>query len=203
MTSILALAGGMLGFIIMQRIFEGAYTLMGLGTGAIAGLVAITPSADALNPVCAVIVGVLGSAGAYGAIVLARKFGIDDSADVFAVHGVAGMVGAMFVVFVGDPDTPAEHAGIFFGGDLDMLWREPVAIIVTVGYSFCATYAIAWLMNKVHLIRITAKDESIGIDAAVHDETAYDRLVDGIDQNEADSDAADREISTGSDYTVK
>ena len=195
MTSILALAGGMLGFIIMQRIFEGAYTLMGLGTGAIAGLVAITPSADALNPVCAVIVGVLGSAGAYGAIVLARKFGIDDSADVFAVHGVAGMVGAMFVVFVGDPDTPAEHAGIFFGGDLDMLWREPVAIIVTVGYSFCATYAIAWLMNKVHPIRITAKDESIGIDAAVHDEVAYD--------NEADSDAADREISTGTDYTVR
>jgi len=199
LTTILSLAGGMLGFIIMQRIVNGAYTLMGLGTGAIAGMVAITPVADTVSPTVAIIVGLLGAAGAFGAINLAQKFGVDDSADVFAVHGVAGMVGAMLVVFLGDPDTPGEHAGIFFGGSWDMLWREPVAIIVTVGYSFCATYAIAWLMNKVHPIRITASDEGVGIDAALHDEQAYDR----IDDNEQDSDRADREISTGPDYTVK
>jgi Amt family ammonium transporter len=207
LTSILALAGGMLGFIVMQRIFDGAYSLMGLGTGAIAGLVAITPSADALNPVCSVLVGVLGSAGAYGAIRVARTFGVDDSADVFAVHGVAGMVGAMFVVFVGDPAAPAEHAGVFFGGGLDMLWREPVAIVATVGYSFCATFVIAWLMNRVHPIRITERDESIGIDAAVHAEVAYDRtgVVAGsgeADENSAASDYADREISAAADRPV-
>jgi Amt family ammonium transporter len=196
LTTILALAGGMLGFIIMQRIFDGAYTLMGLATGAIAGMVAITPVADAVNPTVAIIVGLLGAAGAFGAIRVAHRFGVDDSADVFAVHGVAGMVGAMLVVFLGDPDAPAEHAGIFFGGGWDMLWREPVAIVVTVGFSFCATYAIAWLMNKVHPIRITAKDEHLGIDVAVHDEAAYTRVESGeeTDDNEAASDYADSEI---------
>ncbi|AWT26564.1 MULTISPECIES: ammonium transporter [Corynebacterium] len=201
LTTILALAGGMLGFIIMQRIIDGAYTLLGLGTGAIAGMVAITPVADAVNPTVAIIVGMLGAAGAFGAIKLAHRFGVDDSADVFAVHGVAGMVGAMIVVFLGDPEAPAEHAGIFFGGGWDMLWREPVAIIVTVGYSFCATYVIAWLMNKVHPIRITARDESVGIDAAVHDEAAYDRY--NLDQNEADSDFADSEITGEADRQLK
>lgn len=177
LTTILSLAGGMLGFIIMQRLVDGAYTLLGLGTGAIAGMVAITPVADAVNPTVAILVGLLGSAGAFGAIKLAHKFGIDDSADVFAVHGISGMVGAMLVVFLGDPDAPAERAGILFGGGWDMLWREPVAIIVTVAYSFCATFAIAWLMNKLRPIRITEQDEGVGIDEVLHTEQAYDQTV--------------------------
>ena len=174
MTTLLALAGGMIGYIVMQRIVDGSYTLMGLGTGAIAGLVAITPTADAVDPVFAILVGVVGAAAAFGAVRLAHRFGIDDSADVFAVHGVAGMAAAMLVVFVGSPDAPAHHTGIIFGGGWDMLWRELVAILVTVGFSFCATYALAWLMDKVSPIRITAKDESIGIDSAEHAEQAYD-----------------------------
>jgi Amt family ammonium transporter len=174
MTTLLALAGGMLGYIVMQRVVDGSYTLVGLGTGAIAGLVAITPTADAVSPVFAVVVGIAGAAAAFGAVRLAHRFGVDDSADVFAVHGVAGMAASMLVVFVGDPSAPAHHAGIFFGGSWGQVWREAVAIAVTVGFSFCATYAVAWLMNRVSPIRISQRDEGIGIDEAEHAEQAYD-----------------------------
>ncbi|MGO1949265.1 MAG: ammonium transporter [Mycobacteriaceae bacterium] len=195
LTSLLSLAGGMLGFIIMQRIFNGHYTLLGLGTGMIAGLVGITPVADAVHPVGAIFVGLLASAAAFGAIKLARRFGIDDSADVFAVHGVGGMAGAMFVVFFGTAAAPAERAGVFFGGSPDLIWREIVAIVVTVGFSFCMTYAIAWVMDKIRPIRISETEEGVGIDAALHDGTAYDRFTDGesVDAGEAQG-TADREI---------
>lgn len=187
LTSLLSLAGGMLGFILMQRIFNGHYTLLGLGTGMVAGLVGITPVADAVHPVGAVFVGMLASAAAFGAIQLARRYGIDDSADVFAVHGVGGMAGAMFVVFFGVAAAPAERAGVFFGGSPDLIWREIVAIAVTVGYSFIVTYAIAWVMDKIRPIRITEEDEGAGIDATLHDEQAYDRTM-------QPSSTADREI---------
>lgn len=177
LTSLLSLAGGMLGFIIMQRVVNGHYTLMGLGTGMIAGLVGITPVADAVHPVGAVFVGMAASAAAFGAIKLARRYGVDDSADVFAVHGVGGMAGAMFVVFFGAAAAPAGRAGIFFGGSPDLVWREIVAIVVTVSFSFLMTYAIAWVMDKIHPIRITEEDEGRGIDAAIHDEQAYDRTM--------------------------
>lgn len=174
LTTLLSLAGGMVGYIVMQRVCDGAYTLMGLGTGAVAGLVAITPTADAVSPVFAVVVGVAGAAAAFGAVRLAHRFGVDDSADVFAVHGVAGMSASMLVVFVGSPDAPAHHTGIFFGGGWDLVWREMVAIAVTVGFSFCATYAIAWSMNLLGPIRIPAEHEGIGIDEVEHSEQAYD-----------------------------
>ncbi|AGP30448.1 ammonium transporter [Corynebacterium terpenotabidum Y-11] len=174
MTTLLSLAGGMIGYIVMQRIVDGSYTLMGLGTGAIAGLVAITPTADAVSPVFSIVIGLVGATAAFGAVRLAHRFGIDDSADVFAVHGVAGMAASMLVVFIGDPDAPAQHTGILFGGGWDLVWRELAAIVVTVGFSFCATYAIAWLMNRVSPIRITREDEGIGIDNAEHAEQAYD-----------------------------
>ncbi|HIW92250.1 MAG TPA: ammonium transporter [Candidatus Corynebacterium avicola] len=188
LTSLLSLAGGMLGFIIMQRIFNGHYTLLGLGTGMIAGLVGITPVADAVHPIGAIFVGMLASAAAFGAIKLARRYGIDDSADVFAVHGVGGMAGAMFVVFFGSAAAPAERAGVFFGGSPDLIWREIVAIVVTVGFSFCMTYAIAWVMDKVHPIRISEEAEGAGIDMALHSEAAYERALNSAD---SDSDFAD------------
>ncbi|MDN5722200.1 MAG: ammonium transporter [Corynebacterium sp.] len=196
MTSLLALAGGMLGFIIMQRLVNGHYTLLGLGTGMIAGLVGITPVADAVHPVGAICVGLLASAAAFGAIKLARRWGIDDSADVFAVHGVGGMAGAMFVVFFGTAAAPAERAGVFFGGSPDLIWREIVAIVVTVGFSFCMTYAIAWVMDKIHPIRISEEDEGAGIDLALHSEAAYERSMNtAAAEAEVDSDFADTQTT--------
>ncbi|WP_080794819.1 ammonium transporter [Corynebacterium pacaense] len=179
-TSVLAAGGGMLGYILIERIRDGHATLLGLATGIIAGLVAITPSANAVSPIGAVVVGFLGSAVAAWAITWKRTHRIDDTFDVFAVHGMAGIAGAMFVMLFGDPAAPGELAGVLRGGDVSLLWREPLAVIITLGYAFGMTWLIATLMSKVTDIRISAEDEYNGIDRSVHAETAYQFTIPGM-----------------------
>jgi Amt family ammonium transporter len=174
LTSLLALAGGMLGFITIERFRDGHATMLGLGTGAIAGLVGITPVADAVGPVGALLVGFVASAAAAWAITWKRKHRIDDALDVFAIHGIAGITGSLFAVFFANAAAPAGITGIFFGGDFDLLWRESTALLVTMVYSFAMTYAIAWTMNKIVPIRVNAEEEELGLDRSIHAETAYD-----------------------------
>lgn len=174
LTSLLALAGGMLGFIFIEHFRDGHATMLGLGTGAIAGLVGITPAADAVGPVGALILGFVSSAAAAWAITWKRKHRIDDALDVFAIHGIAGITGALFAVFFANALAPAGITGIIFGGDINMLWREGVALLVTMVYSFGMTYAIAWTMNKIVPIRVSVEEEELGLDRSVHAETAYE-----------------------------
>ncbi|MCW4466781.1 ammonium transporter [Glutamicibacter sp. MNS18] len=174
LTTLLALCGGMLGFIAIERIRDGHATLLGMGTGAISGMVGITPVADAVGPVGAILVGFLAAAAAAWAITWKRRHQIDDSLDVFAVHGIAGITGSLFAVFFANPQAPGELAGIVFGGGFDLLGREVLAITVTLVYSFAMTFAIAWVMNKIRPIRVSEEDEEAGLDRAIHAETAYD-----------------------------
>ena len=173
MTSLLALAGGMLGYTFVERMRDGHFTLLGLSTGMIAGLVGITPSADAVGPVGALLVGFLSAAAACWATGLKRLWNIDDTADVFAVHGVSGIVGVLFVMLVGNPDAPAGVAGVLRGGDPGMLWRDPLAIVVTLAFSFGMTWLLATIVDKTMGIRISAEEEEAGIDASIHAESAY------------------------------
>lgn len=179
-TSLLAAGGGMLGFIMVERIRNGHATLLGLATGIIAGLVAITPAADAVSPLGALTVGFLGSAAAAWAISWKRIHRIDDTLDVFAVHGIAGIAGALFVMLFGNPDAPAGMSGVLRGGEVSLLWREPLAILVTLTYAFGMTWIIATLMKKVANIRITPEEEYAGIDNTVHAESAYHFTTPGL-----------------------
>ncbi|MHA2789035.1 ammonium transporter [Corynebacterium sp. S7] len=172
-TSLLAAGGGMLGFIVVEKIRYGYPTLLGLATGIIAGLVAITPAADAVSPIGALFTGFLGSAVAAWAITWKRKHRIDDTVDVFAVHGMAGIAGVFYVMLLGDAAAPAGIAGVLRGGDLSLLWREPLAIIVTIVYAFAMTWLIATLLDKAMGIRIDAQAEADGIDRSEHAESAY------------------------------
>lgn len=174
LTTILAASGGMLGYIAVERIRDRHATMLGLGTGVIAGLVGITPVANAVHPVGALLVGFLSAAAAAWAISWKRRHKIDDSFDVFAVHGIAGIAGAMFAVFFATAAAPAGFDGVFFGGDPNLIWREALAIVVTLVYSFVMTYAIAWTMNKIRPIRVSDEDEEAGLDRSVHAESAYD-----------------------------
>lgn len=177
LNTILAACGGILGFIAVEKLRDGHATLLGMGTGMIAGMVAITPIANAVHPMGGMLAGFLGAAVAAWAISWKKKHRIDDSLDVFAVHGMSGIAGAMFAVFFASAAAPAGFAGVFFGGDVSMIWRESLAIIVTLVYSFGMTYAIAWVMNKIHPIRVPEEAEEVGLDRAIHAESAYgDRL---------------------------
>ncbi|WP_411733341.1 ammonium transporter [Paeniglutamicibacter sp.] len=174
LTSLLSLAGGMLGFITIERFRDGHATMLGLGTGAIAGLVGITPIADAVGPLGALVVGFVASAAAAWAITWKRRHRIDDALDVFAIHGIAGITGSLFAVFFANAAAPAGFSGIVFGGSIDLLWHEGLALLVTMVYSFAMTYAIAWTMNKIVPIRVSAEDEELGLDRSLHAETAYE-----------------------------
>lgn len=173
-TSLLAAAGGMLGFLVVEKLRNGKPTLLGLATGLIAGLVGITPAADAVNPIGALLVGFLAAAAAAWAITWKNRHHIDDSLDVFAIHGIAGIAGAFYVMFFGSVNAPAGVQGVLLGGDPSLLWREPLAVVVTLAFSFVMTWLIARTMMLVHDIRISREDEATGIDRAIHAETAYD-----------------------------
>lgn len=173
LTTLLALCGGVLGFYALERLINKNATVIGLGNGMISGMVAITPVADSVTPLGALMVGLVGAAGAFFAINLKRRHKIDDSVDVFAIHGIAGICGALFAVFFASAAAPAGRAGVFFGGEVDQLWREPLAMILTLGYSFVMTYAIAWAMGKIMTIRLSEEEEARGVDASLHRETAY------------------------------
>ncbi|SJM66162.1 ammonium transporter [Gulosibacter sp. 10] len=174
LTSLLAACGGMLGFMVVERIRDGHATMLGLGTGLISGLVGITPVADAVDPVGALLVGLLASMAAAWAITWKRKHRIDDSLDVFAVHGISGIVGALCAVLFAASSAPAGITGVLFGGDPNLIWKELVAIGVTLVYSFVMTFIIAWVMNKIVPIRSTPEDEAAGLDRSQHAESAYE-----------------------------
>ena len=174
LTSLLAAGGGMLGFAVVEKLRNGRSTLLGLATGVIAGLVGITPAADAVNPFGALAVGVLAAAAAAWAITWKNRHGIDDSLDVFAVHGIAGIAGVLFVTFLGDDRAPAGIRGALLGGEVSQIWREALAILVTLTWSFGVTWLLAKAMSLVVDIRISREEEDAGIDRAVHSEYGYD-----------------------------
>ncbi|MFC4001859.1 ammonium transporter [Prauserella oleivorans] len=173
LTTLLAGCTGMLGFCLVERLRDGKATSLGLATGIVGGLVAITPAADTLNPVGALVVGFAGGAVVAWAVNWKTKLGIDDSLDAFAVHGVGGIVGTIGIILVGSASSPGETAGILFGGSWDIVWRELVAIAATMVFSFTVTYALAWCLDKTIGLRVDPEQETSGLDVSLHAESAY------------------------------
>lgn len=174
MTSVIAASMGAFAFMVYEWITSKKPTLLGFCTGVLGGLVAITPSADAVSPLGAMAMGIFGAIVAAWGISLKRRHALDDSLDVFAVHGMAGIAGAIYEMFLGNPDAPAGFAGVFRGGELSLLWREPAAIIVTLVFAFGVSWLILKMMSQFMELRISDEDEFAGIDLAEHHESAYD-----------------------------
>jgi Amt family ammonium transporter len=174
LTSLLAGSAGIIGFCLIEKIRTGRATTLGMASGAIAGLVGITPSADAVSPIGALLVGLFTGAVVCLALKWKTKLGIDDTLDAFAVHGVGGVVGVVCVVLFAASDAPAGITGILFGGSWDIVWREFVAITVTCAYSFGVTYLIAKGLDRTIGLRVSEDDEHAGLDVTLHSETAYD-----------------------------
>jgi len=164
---------GILGWLAVEFVRDRKGTSFGAASGAIAGLVAITPSCGAVSPMGSLVVGAVAGAVCAWAVGLKYKFGYDDSLDVVGVHGVGGLVGMLAIGFL------ATEAGLFYGGGLDQLGRQVVASAVVLVYAFGVTYVIGWAIDKTIGFRVDEEVEVSGIDQAEHLETAYEYLSGG------------------------
>jgi Amt family ammonium transporter len=165
----LGAAGAMLGWLVPERIRHGKATAVGAATGAVAGLVAITPAAGFVAPIPALIIGMAGGLICFAAVELKGRLGYDDSLDAVGVHMVGGLVGALLTgVFASLAVNPAGAAG-----GIAQLGRQAAAAGITLGFSFGATLAILVVVERLIGFRVRIEAEEEGVDLAEHGETAY------------------------------
>jgi len=173
-TTTVATAAAMLGWLLTERIRDGHGTSLGAASGVVAGLVAITPSCSSVNVVGALAIGVGAGVLCALAVGLKFKFGFDDSLDVVGVHLVGGLFGTLMVGLVATAEAPAAVDGLFYGGGADQLWRQAVGAFAVLGYSAVVTAILALLVKYTIGLRLDAEAEAAGIDESEHAETAYD-----------------------------
>ncbi|MDX6262983.1 MAG: ammonium transporter, Amt family [Kribbellaceae bacterium] len=198
-----ATAAAVIGWLIVERIRHGKATTLGMASGAVAGLVAITPSCGAVTPVGAIILGVLAGAICAFAVSLKYKLGFDDSLDVVGVHLVGGLFGSLAIGFLGTAAAPSAVNGLFYGGGASQLGKQALANLVVGVYSFTVAFILGKVIDKTIGFRLPEDDEVTGIDQVEHAETAYDFLSAGSGLRgpavirtpvvEDDVDAADKE----------
>jgi Amt family ammonium transporter len=172
----LAGVGGMLAWLALERWRTGSATTLGGASGAIAGLVAITPSCGYLSPLPALVLGALAGSVCLFAVQLKYRLGYDDSLDVVGVHYVGGLLGLLFLGLAAthDVNSGVAHEGLLYGGGLWLLGRQLVAVLVATAWAFGATWVLATVLNKVRPLRVSQEHETTGLDQALHAESAYD-----------------------------
>jgi Amt family ammonium transporter len=178
-----AATAGVLGWLGVEFIRDRKGTSFGAASGAIAGLVAATPSCAVVSPMGSLVVGLVAGAVCAWAVSLKYKFGYDDSLDVVGVHGVGGLVGMLLMGLLATQANVETlgvgSAGLFYGGGFDQLGRQAIASVTVLVYAFVVTYVIAWAIDKTIGFRVDEDVEVSGIDQAEHLETAYDNLGSG------------------------
>lgn len=148
-------------------------TVIGICTGAVAGLVAITPAAGFVGVTGAVVIGVLVAVVCYFMVsVVKHKFGYDDSLDAFGVHGIGGIIGALATGLLATPAIQSSYSGLFYGNP-KQLYIQLIATVATMVFSGAMTYIIFKIVDKLFGIRATMKEEIAGLDISQHNEMAY------------------------------
>jgi len=149
--------------------------VLGLASGAIAGLATITPAAGYVNTSAALVIGLIAGVICYAGIHLRKRFGYDDALDVFGVHGVGGTFGMLAVGLFATTTVNSSGAnGLFFGGGLAMLEKQLVAVLSVYALAFGVTFILVSVMKKLMAIRMSKVEERIGADIVQHGESAYD-----------------------------
>jgi Amt family ammonium transporter len=176
MNTLLAPAAAMLGWLVVERIKGGHATTLGAASGAVAGMVAITPCAGFVGGMAPIYIGFAAGVVCYLALGLKKAFGFDDSLDVIAVHLVGGLVGSIVLGLFADPDINGvvTNPGLFISnGGTDLLVDQVVASVVTLAYSFVVSLVIAKLVEMTIGLRATDEQQDVGLDLSLHAETAY------------------------------
>jgi Amt family ammonium transporter len=169
-----ATGAAVLAWLIYEKIRHGAFTTLGAASGAVAGLVAITPAGGAVSPLGAIVVGVVAGLLCAMAVGLKYRFNYDDSLDVVGVHLVGGIVGSLLIGLLATGEGQSDVAGLFYGGGLDQLWKQAAGVFGVLAYSLVASAVLALLIHKTIGMRVEEEQEISGIDQAEHAETAYD-----------------------------
>jgi Amt family ammonium transporter len=162
-----ATAAAILGWAVVEKLKDGKATAVGAASGAVSGLVAITPACANLDPIWALVLGVVAGAVCALAIELKFKLGFDDSLDVVGIHLVGGLLGTIYLGFF------AIDTGLFTGGDAGQLLVQVIAALGVLAYSFVVALVLGFAIEKTIGFRVKNEDEIAGIDTIVHGEEGY------------------------------
>jgi Amt family ammonium transporter len=169
----LATCAATLAWIAVEWVFRGKPTTLGAASGAVAGLVAITPAAGFVGPMSAILIGILAGVICYLAVLAKPKLGYDDSLDVVGVHCIGGIVGALATGLFACKLVNASGAdGLFFGNPGQLL-TQFMAVLVTLVYSFVISYLIFKILDATMGLRVSPEEEVAGLDIGEHQETGY------------------------------
>ncbi|WP_319763824.1 ammonium transporter [Maridesulfovibrio sp.] len=167
-TTHLAAAAAVLGWLLVEGMHGGKPTTLGAASGAVAGLVAITPAAGFVTPMASILIGFGGGIVCYGGVLMKSKFGYDDSLDVVGIHGLGGTYGAIATGLFAS--IGAE--GLFYG-NASQLWIQIESCIATWGYCFVVSWILFKVVDKVYGLRPSEEDEVAGLDVSEHSEAGY------------------------------
>jgi Amt family ammonium transporter len=165
--TIAAPSAALLAWLVVEKVRDGKPTSVGAASGAVAGLVAITPACASLQPIWAIVLGLLAGAVCAIAVDLKFKLGFDDSLDVVGIHLVGGLIGTLYLGFF------ANGTGLFMGGDGTQLLVQAIAAFSVLAYSFVLAFGIAFVIEKTIGFRVKNEDEIAGIDSVMHGEEGY------------------------------
>lgn len=170
----IAAAAAVLTWTFVEWAHHGKPTILGAASGAVAGLVAITPASGFVGPISAILIGIgAGVICFYAVVVLKNKLGYDDSLDAFGVHGVGGTWGAIATgLFASKSVNPAGADGLFFGNP-HQLWIQVIATVVSLVFALVVSFILLKVVDLIVGLRVTDEDEIMGLDLTQHNETGY------------------------------
>jgi Amt family ammonium transporter len=169
-----AAASAALAWMFMDWIVRGKPTALGMASGAVAGLVAITPASGYVGPMSAIVIGLAGGCVCFTAVSLRTRTGMDDALDVFGVHGIGGTLGALLTgLFAQKLVNPAGSNGLLFGNP-SLLGTQVVAVAATWAYSIAVTFVLLKILDATMGLRVEESQEDEGLDVSQHGESAYE-----------------------------
>ena len=160
-------AAALLGWIVVEKLKDGKATSIGAAAGAVAGLVAITPACAALDPIWAIVLGLVAGVVCALAIELKYKLGFDDSLDVVGIHLIGGLIGTLYIGLLGN------GVGLFQGAGGAQLFSQAIGAFAVMIYSFVLAFIIGFIIEKTIGFRVKNEDEIAGVDLIVHGEEGY------------------------------
>ena len=175
--TLLAASAGMLGWVAVEHLSGVRTNIVGICSGVVAALVAITPGCAVVRPWAAILIGFIASMLCFLALGMKKKFNYDDSLDVVGIHGVGGIIGALMIGFFAD-DSVASLAigdleGLFFSASGELLLNQFIAVISTIAYSALGTFVIAWVLKKTVGLRASDEAQIAGLDHSEHSSSSY------------------------------